>query len=100
LCSISYAALRRTNGLRRSSRRLRRTPRAAAVNRERGLNLAINGRDAMKGQGRLTIEVHNASLDDDYYCRTRTWPPASTLRSWCPIPGRDATGGLRPKANS
>ncbi|WP_062204260.1 response regulator [Aureimonas sp. AU12] len=30
------------------------------------LNLAINGRDAMEGQGRLTIELGNASLDDEY----------------------------------
>ena len=30
------------------------------------LNLAINARDAMDGQGRLTLEAGNAFLDDDY----------------------------------
>lgn len=30
------------------------------------LNLAINGRDAMQGQGRLTLELGNAMLDDAY----------------------------------
>jgi len=35
------------------------------------LNLAINARDAMNGRGKLTIEVGNAFLNDDY---TRSHP--------------------------
>ena len=33
------------------------------------LNLAINSRDALEGHGKLTIEVGNSFLDDDYAAR-------------------------------
>jgi signal transduction histidine kinase/DNA-binding response OmpR family regulator len=39
------------------------------------LNLAINSRDAMKGAGKLTIEVGNAFLDDAY---SRSHPEVTT----------------------
>jgi signal transduction histidine kinase/DNA-binding response OmpR family regulator len=38
------------------------------------LNLAINARDAMKGQGRLTLELGNAMLDDQYVANERDVP--------------------------
>ncbi len=34
------------------------------------LNLALNGRDAMQGSGKLTIEAGNAALNDDYIAGT------------------------------
>jgi signal transduction histidine kinase/DNA-binding response OmpR family regulator len=38
------------------------------------LNLAINARDAMKGNGRLTLELGNAMLDDQYVANEREVP--------------------------
>jgi signal transduction histidine kinase/DNA-binding response OmpR family regulator len=38
------------------------------------LNLAINARDAMKGNGRLTLELGNAMLDDQYVANERDVP--------------------------
>ncbi len=38
------------------------------------LNLAINARDAMKGSGRLTLELGNALLDDQYVANERDVP--------------------------
>jgi signal transduction histidine kinase/DNA-binding response OmpR family regulator len=38
------------------------------------LNLAINARDAMKGHGRLTLELGNAMLDDQYVANERDVP--------------------------
>ncbi len=38
------------------------------------LNLAINARDAMKGNGRLTLELGNAMLDDQYVVNERDVP--------------------------
>jgi signal transduction histidine kinase/DNA-binding response OmpR family regulator len=38
------------------------------------LNLAINARDAMKGNGRLTLELGNAMLDEQYVANERDVP--------------------------
>ncbi len=39
------------------------------------LNLALNARDAMPGGGRLTVEITNASLDEDYARTARDVTP-------------------------
>jgi len=39
------------------------------------LNLALNARDAMPGGGRLTVEITNASLDEDYARTAREVTP-------------------------
>jgi signal transduction histidine kinase/DNA-binding response OmpR family regulator len=39
------------------------------------VNLAVNARDAMKGEGKLTIELGNAMLDDDYARQHADMPP-------------------------
>ena len=44
------------------------------------LNLCINGRDAMNGHGRLTIEVANASLDEQYAKRHAEVQPGQYVR--------------------
>lgn len=44
------------------------------------LNLAINARDAMGGVGRLTIDVGNASLDDDYVQHEADVAPGQYVR--------------------
>jgi PAS domain S-box-containing protein len=38
------------------------------------LNLSVNGRDAMNGEGRLTIETTNAHIDDDYAAQHQISP--------------------------
>ncbi len=57
------------------------------------LNLAINARDAMDGQGRLTIEVNNALLDSDY-CAAH---PDVTPGQYVVIAVSDTGGGMTPE---
>jgi signal transduction histidine kinase/DNA-binding response OmpR family regulator len=57
------------------------------------LNLAINGRDAMKGYGKLTIEAGNAWLDDDYASRH----PDVTAGQYVMIAVSDTGPGIPPE---
>ncbi|HUO82304.1 MAG TPA: ATP-binding protein [Gammaproteobacteria bacterium] len=44
------------------------------------LNLAINARDAMNGQGRLTVDVQNVTLDREYVARNQGLTPGDYVR--------------------
>jgi CheY-like chemotaxis protein len=57
------------------------------------LNLCINARDAMDGVGKLTIEVGNALLDDDY---VRAHPDV-TAGQYVVIGVRDTGSGMAPE---
>ena len=63
------------------------------------LNLAINARDAMNGQGKLTIEAGNAFLDDDYAERhaevaAGQYVMIAVSDTGCGIPARHHRPGL------
>ena len=56
------------------------------------LNLALNARDAMNGQGQLTIEAGNATLDQDYAYRY----PEATPGQYVMIAVSDTGCGMTP----
>ena len=57
------------------------------------LNLAINGRDAMNGVGKLTIELGNAHLDDSYVQQH----PDVTAGQYVLLAVSDTGGGMSPE---
>jgi PAS domain S-box-containing protein len=57
------------------------------------LNLAINGRDAMDGHGRLTIEAGNAYLDDAYVHKH----PEATAGQYVMVSVTDTGSGIAPE---
>ena len=56
------------------------------------LNLAINARDAMDGHGKLTIEVQNAFLNDDYAAKAADIAPGQYVM----IAVSDTGSGISP----
>ncbi|WP_375755703.1 PAS domain-containing protein [Corallococcus exercitus] len=57
------------------------------------LNLAINARDAMRGSGKLTLELSNASLDD-HYAQAH---PDVLAGSYVLLAVSDTGGGMTPE---
>lgn len=56
------------------------------------LNLAINGRDAMQGQGKLTLELGNAMLDEHYVEKVPELSPGQYVM----LAISDTGGGMPP----
>ncbi|KRB67777.1 response regulator [Noviherbaspirillum sp. Root189] len=57
------------------------------------LNLAINARDAMKGEGKLTLELGNAMLDDNYVASE----PGVTAGQYVMLAISDTGSGMPPE---
>jgi CheY-like chemotaxis protein len=60
------------------------------------LNLAINARDAMNGQGKLTIEAGNAALDDAYAQRNADVQPGQYVM----VAVTDTGSGMTPEVQA